>query len=124
MNVLIVETNPELGKLWGDHLSRLGMKTHHVADSDAAVSALREAPASVIVLNLDLPEPGAMVVADYAAYRHPDTKVVFVTASTFFSDGSIFDLSPNAAAFVPERTAPEDLAAVVEYHARRIGPAA
>ncbi|EPX77261.1 hypothetical protein thalar_02983 [Litoreibacter arenae DSM 19593] len=44
--------------------------------------------------------------------------MVFVTSSSFFSDGSIFRYMPNACAMVPSSTLPADLAAVVEYHAR------
>ncbi|MEJ1993141.1 MAG: hypothetical protein P8X50_16030, partial [Maritimibacter sp.] len=50
---------------------------------------------------------------------NPDTRVIFVTSSTFFSDGSIFAMSPNACAFLSAHTPPEDLAAVIEYHAER-----
>ena len=60
-----------------------------------------------------------MAVADYAAYRHPDARLIFVTATSFFSDGSIFAMSPNVCAFLPARTPPEDLAAVVEFHGNR-----
>jgi DNA-binding NtrC family response regulator len=119
MGVLIVEADPELGRLWGDHLARLGIGSRLVGGEEAAIGALSEAPAGVIVIDLDLPGSAAMAVADYAAYRRPEARVIFVTASSFFSDGSLFAISPNAAAFLPARTPPEDLAAVVEFHARR-----
>lgn len=121
MNVLIVEPSPELGRLWGDHLSRLGMEVRLVDSGVAAIDVLRETTPQVIILDLDLPDCGAVAAADYAAYRRPEARVIFVTATSFFSDGSIFALSPNAAAFLSTRAAPEDLAAVVEFHARR-GP--
>lgn len=119
MNVLIVEANPDLGTLWMKHLVRLGLETVVVDSEDAALKSLRASRPDVIVVDLDLPGPGAIGVADYAAYRHPEARVIFVTASSFFSDGSIFALAPNAAAFLPARTPPEDLAAVVEFHGRR-----
>lgn len=119
MDVLIVEPTPELAKLWGDHLVRLGLEVQLVESCEAAIEVLRENAPRAIIIDLELPETGAMATADYAAYRRPEARVIFVTASTFFSDGSIFALSPNAAAFLPSRTAPEDLAAVVEFHARR-----
>lgn len=121
MTVLIVEANPELGKLWADHFGRRGMQARLVVGEEAAISALRTETAEVIVVDLDLPGSGAIAVADYAAYRRPEARIVFVTASSFFSDGSIFSMSPNAAAFLPARTPPEDLAAVVEFHANRAG---
>ncbi len=72
----------------------------------------------VIVLDLMLEYGSAIAVADYASYRWPETRVVFVTNSTFFSDGSIFNHIPNAVALVQEQTPPCDLAAIVEYHGR------
>jgi len=119
MRVLIVEANPELGRVWSEHVARLGMETRLAGDADEASGILREKPVGAIVVDLDLPGAGAMAVADYAAYRRPEARVIFVTAQTFFSDGSIFGMSPNAAAFLSARIPPEDLAAVVEYHARR-----
>ena len=80
--------------------------------------ALSQIAVDVIVLDLMLTNGSAIAVADYASYRWPDTRVVFVTNSTFFSDGSIFNHVPNAAAMVTEQTPPNDLAAIVEYHGR------
>jgi hypothetical protein len=54
-------------------------------------------------------------VADYAQYRQPDAALIFVTDTTFFSDGSIFSLIPNARAFLQSGTPPDDLAALVEH---------
>ncbi len=85
-----------------------------------ALAQLRRDSADVIIVNLDQPNEGAMTVADYAAYRHPSARVVFLTARSFFSDGSIFDMSPNACAFLPSATKPEDLATIVTHHAERI----
>jgi hypothetical protein len=39
-----------------------------------------------------------------------------VTDTHFFSDGSIILHMQNAAAFLPDETKPEDLAALVEYY--------
>jgi hypothetical protein len=61
----------------------------------------------------------AFAVADFASYRRPDARVVFVTNTTFFSDGSIFQHIPNACAFVPTETPPEDLVAIVEHYAEQ-----
>jgi len=63
-----------------------------------------------------------MAVADYASYRQPEIKVIFVTSDSFFSDGSIFSYMANACAMVPTRTPPEDLAALVEHHGRSPAP--
>jgi hypothetical protein len=42
--------------------------------------------------------------------------VIFVTDTTFFSDGSIFAITPNARALVRTSAPPEDIAAMVEHY--------
>lgn len=116
MRVLIVESDPNLGWLWQRHLERADVVVGLVTSEDAAITALDQDQMEAIVLDLDLAEGSAFAVADYARYRRPAAKIIFVTNSSFFSDGSIFGLMPNACAFLPSQTRPEDLAAVVEHH--------
>ena len=118
MVVLIVASNPDLTRIWARHLERSGHRTVVVHAQEDAVSYLRLNDVDVIVLDLMLEFGSAIAVADYASYRLPNARVVFVTKSTFFSDGSIFNHIPNAAALVEEQTPPCDIAAIVEYHGR------
>ena len=118
MRVLIVEPVRELGQLWQRHLERQGALVTLAGGQDEAIAALRDAQVDVIVLNLILQNGSAFATADYASYRHPDAQVIFVTDTTFFSDGSIFRHIPNACAFVQCNTPPEDLAAMVEHFGR------
>ena len=121
MHVLIVESTAELALLWRKHLERQGAIVSCVQSADAAVALLGERNFEVIVLDLILSDGSSLAVADYAQYRRPEASVIFVTDTTFFSDGSIFSLMPNARALV--RTAaqrPEDLAAMVEYYGRAV----
>lgn len=117
MNVLIVESNPDLGTLWLRHLERQGASVQLVATQEEAILALYNTDFNIIVLDLVLEEGSALAVADFASYRRPETRVIFVTNTTFFSDGSIFAHSPNACAYVQSNTPPEDLAAMVEHYA-------
>ena len=82
-------------------------------------TALRIWDADVLILNILLAEGSALAVADYASYRLPEAQIIFVTNTSFFSDGPIFSFAPNACAFVQTATPPEDLAAMVEHY----GPA-
>jgi len=70
----------------------------------------------VIVLDLVLGEGSALTVGDVAFFRQPDANVIYVTDTTFFSDGSIFAHSANARAFIESNTPPQDLAAIVEHY--------
>ena len=116
MNILIAESNLDLGQIWARHLERQGARVAIAQDRDTAILTLADNRPELIVVSLSLGETEALSVADYAAYRHPGTKVIFVTRSSFFADGSIFDHCTNACACLPEDTAPGDLAALVEYH--------
>ena len=117
MQVLIVEAESGLAGVWSRHLERLGCTVQVAATQEAAVTALQQRSVDVIVLDLTLADGSAFAVADFASYRRPAARVVFVTRSTFFSDGSIFSLVPNACGFFRIDTPPEDLAAIVRHYA-------
>ena len=116
MEVLIVESEPALAELWANHLRRRGARVSVALSEPDAVAALQETEVDVIVLDLVLDNGSAFAVADFASYRQPSARVVFVTNTSFFSDGSIFRHIPNACAFLPSCTPPDDLAAVVDHY--------
>ena len=121
MNVLIVQSCAELGLLWQRHMERHDMRVTCTATESGALAHLANCPTDIIVLDLVIDEGAALAVSDYANYRWPDAKVVFVTDTTFFSDGSIFAHCANARAFLPSSTRPEDLAAIVEHCGAQAG---
>ena len=123
MRVLIVESEPELGHLWKRHLERQNAAVVLVHSQAQAIDALQNGEFEIIVMDLVLHEGSALAVADFASYRRPETRVIFVTNTSFFSDGSIFRHSPNACAFVQSQTPPEDLAAMVEHYGAPVNPA-
>ncbi|QGX99428.1 response regulator [Roseovarius faecimaris] len=120
MKVLIVESDADLGRLWQNHMERHGLDVQLVHGQSQAAYALVEHRFDVIVMNIVLAEGSALAVADLASYRHPDTQIIFVTGTSFFSDGSIFSLNANARAFLQADTPPEDLTAVVEHFGRAV----
>lgn len=118
MDVLIVESDVSLAEIWRGHLERSGAAVTVAADQDEAIDVLRRQNADVIVLDLFLETGSPIAVADYASYRRPEARVVFVTNTTFFSDGSIFSHIPNACAYLAAGTPPADLTAIVEHYGR------
>ena len=116
MRVLITQSSPILGQLWKRHLERLQAKVILVQTGEEALLAIDEEELDVIVLDLVLREGSALTVADFAQFRQPAANVVFVTDTTFFSDGSIFRHCTNARAFMQTTTPPGDLAAIVHHY--------
>ena len=117
MDVLIVESQPDLGSLWKACLERRDMKVTLATSQSQAFAALSAHSFEMIILDLILADGQALAIADYASYRRPDARIIFVTNTSFFSDGSIFQLSSNACAFVQSATPPEDLATMVQHYA-------
>ena len=116
--ILIVASNPNLSRIWARHLKRQGEEVIVLSSQHEAVTYMRAGKADVIVLDLMLERGSAFAIADFASYRLPEARIVFVTRSSFFSDGSLFTHHPNTAAVLQEQTPPNDLAAIVSYHGR------
>lgn len=126
MRVLIAQQNTELGKLWAGFLEREGIETMLVASQSEALAQLRAQKFDALVLEMVLPDGGAIAIADFAAYRMPDVPVITVNSSSFFSDGSIFQLLPNVHSVMQAPIEGEDLAAMVSHlnSKRRRNPSA
>ncbi len=116
MKVLIVEGRVGLAQLWATCVSRFGAEVEIARTQPDAISYLQNVCPEIVILSLGLVEGSAFAVADYASYRHPTTKIIPVTSSTFFSDGSVFQHVPNTCTTLAESTSPEDLAAIVEHY--------
>ncbi len=114
--VLIVESVEELAEMWKRHLVRQGMEVTCAKGQEDAIEHLCENDTDIIIQDLVINEGSALAIADYANYRQPEARVIFVTNTSFFSDGSIFAHSANARAFVQSGTPPEDLAAMVAHY--------
>lgn len=116
MHALIVQRNVNLGDLWRRHLERLKVEVTLVHSEASALRALDTCPYDVILLDIVLAEGSALAVSDLAQFRQPNANVVFVTDTTFFSDGSIFNHCANARAFIKTATPPQDVAAIVHHY--------
>ena len=116
MRVLIVEAESDLGCIWSRHLERRGCSVDVACGQSDAIEKIRDDEIDIIILDLILQDGSAFAVADYASYRLPNAKIIFVTDTSFFSDGSIFQHIPNACAMMPSKVLLEDLGALVEHY--------
>jgi DNA-binding NtrC family response regulator len=117
MSVLIIENDPDLGQVWRRYIQRQNLDCELVQSQSDAIDVLQTQDVCVVILNLSLKDGSSIAVTDYIAYRYPKVKVILVTSDRFFSDGSIFNVVASVSAMVGQETPPEDLAAIVEYHA-------
>ena len=115
MRVLIVEHNADLGRIWGRFLERQGIVVTLATCQKDAISAMRFDDFDALVIDLVLPDGGAIALSDYAAYRFPDIPIITVTSTSFFSDGSLFQLIPNARGVMRAPFRPDDLAALLQH---------
>lgn len=115
MRVLIVEHNEDLGRIWARFLERRGLIVELATSQKDAIANMRFNDFDALVLELVLPDGGAIAISDYATYRYPDIPIITVTSGSFFSDGSIFQLMPNARGLMRTPFRPDDLAALLEH---------
>ena len=116
--MLIVQSRVPLAQLWQRHLQRSGADVWLATCEDEAFELLAEESFQVIILDLVLDKGSALSVSDMAQFRQPEARIIFVTNSGFFSDGSIFNLCANACAYLPSTTSPDDLTTMVHHYAR------
>lgn len=115
--ILIVASDGDLSTIWARHIRRHGLEVTTVRSQEDAVDAIIHEQPKAIVMDLGLEDGSPIAIADFASYRCPEARVVFVSRDSFFSDGSLFKLMPNAAAHLGAATAPDDLAAIVDHYA-------
>jgi DNA-binding NtrC family response regulator len=119
MRVLIVEENLHRGALWKRFLERSDAKVDLVSTTEEATSALSCRSYDSLVINIAMANAAILAISDLASYRNPDIAIVTVTSGSFFSDGSIFKMIPNACGCVGGDVLPMDLVEIVSYYANR-----
>jgi len=115
MKVLVIESDADLGALWTRHLERLGNDVILAPTEKEAIDRLRFVAFDVLVLDITTKDASVLAISDFATYRNPDVAIIIVTANSFFSDGSIFELIPNARGYLHSPIKPDDLALVEHY---------
>lgn len=118
VKILVIEADASLGDIWCRHLERQGNDVEMASDEKTAIDKLRFSKFDVLVLDLSTKNASVLAISDFATYRNPDVAIIVVTANSFFSDGSIFELIPNARGHLHTPVQPDDLAALVEHYGR------
>ncbi|RMF34880.1 MAG: response regulator [Alphaproteobacteria bacterium] len=119
MKVLIVEHNADLARIWARFLQRNDVEVDLAHSQAEAIKLLRFNHYDALVLQLILPDGGAIAISDYATYRNPEVPIITVTNSGFFSDGSVFNLIPNVRSMMSTPLRPGDLMAMIDHFSDR-----
>lgn len=117
MRVLIAEETENLGSLWAQHLLRAGLEVDLETTQEGVVKALQLNSFDALVMNLEFSDSTILGITDLATYRNPEIAIVLVSNGSFFSDGSIFDLIPNARGCFNLGMDPNDLTEIVKHYA-------
>lgn len=116
MNVMILETDRNIGQIWQRHLERCGVSSSLLSSEQEAVQHLQMYPVDVLVINLLAEVDSSLALTDLATYKNPDVAIIGVTARNFFSDGNLFDVIPNMRGFLGTPVKLDDLTALVQHY--------
>ncbi len=116
MKILLVQHNEGLSDLWTAFLRREGIDVTQAFTQSEAIDILRFSDFDALVLDVVLSDGGAIAISDYATYRNPEIPIIAVTSGSFFSDGSIFELIPNARSLMRTPIRPFDLAVILDHY--------
>ena len=117
MDVLIVQTRPCLSALWRKHLEKVDAVVAEASTQYEANSYLMELRFDAIIMDLLLENGSALVIAEMAGFHQPEAKLILMTRSSAFCDGSIYFHFSNVCGLLPVGTSPGDIAALVAHHA-------
>ncbi len=120
VRILLVQDNPDLGTIWCRFLRRHGLEVILATTQAEAAAALARQPFDVLILEPALGAAAAgLPVADLATYHNPGIAILAVTKSSFFADGAVFSLIPNARGVLRTPLRPDDLLAYLEHFGAR-----
>jgi two-component system response regulator AtoC len=79
-DVLVVDDDPDVGKVLEALLQQAGIASRWVPDADAALAVLRERPVDVVVTDLRMPGKSGIDLLEEIVERWPDIPVALLTA--------------------------------------------
>src|SRR5712692_6044105 len=94
-------------------LGRHGYQTETAVTAAAGLRALKNKPASLVLLDLQLPDAEGLEMLDKIKSEHPETQVVILTAHDSLSN-AIESIKRGAYHFISKPYAPEELLSLVE----------
>lgn len=119
MDILIIENQKALVQKLQPFLEQKGAVIAHATSREEAASFLIGLSFDVILIDSQFDNGKALGIAELADFRQPEAKMIFMSDSTIFSDGSIYRQFSNLCSYLPRSTHPQDIAMLVEYQAAK-----
>src|ERR1700737_1082966 len=94
-------------------LSRHGFETETAATAAAGLKALKNKPASLVLLDLQLPDAEGLQLLDQIKTERPETQVIILTAPNTLNN-AMESIKRGAFHFISKPYAPEELLCLVE----------
>src|SRR2546428_4551004 len=94
-------------------LSRHGYQTEAAATAAAGLRLLKDKPAALVLLDLQLPDAEGLQMLNQIKREHPETQVIILTAHDSLSN-AIESIKRGAYHFISKPYAPEELLSLVE----------
>src|SRR5437660_5298729 len=94
-------------------LSRHGFETETAATAAAGLKALKNKPAALVLLDLQLPDAEGLQMLDQIKTERPETQVIILTAHDSLNN-AIESIKRGAYHFISKPYAPEELLSLLE----------
>jgi len=117
--VLVVEDDARLLEILTSHLERMGYAVRGVRGAGAALGALEEAPADVVLSDVRMPGMDGRTLLGLVRERWPVVKVVLMTAFGSVDD-AVEAMRGGAYSYVTKPFRVEEIAAVLRNAAREV----
>ena len=79
---LVADDDPDIGRILRVFLTRLGFEVEVVRDGEAALAAIDRQPPCVLFTDYQMPRLGGLETLTSVKARHPEVRVVVVTAQS------------------------------------------
>ncbi|MGB0661619.1 MAG: response regulator [Mangrovicoccus sp.] len=115
MNILIVEDDPNLRKLWALVFEERDHRVWSVEMVSDAGRLLTQHCFDLVLLDLYLGRETGLEVAALAHQENPACRIVVVTGSSVFPNGELFEMAPGIASVLRKPVDIEHLVAVCDH---------
>lgn len=113
--ILVLEDDPDLLFTMTCALENEGHHVNGVATLKDAMRFLRFQKPDLLILDYMISEQNSLHIADFALYSNPNVPVIYVTGSSMFTDGQLFNMVRNIAWVLHKPVKMSELTEIAQY---------